>query len=73
MTPAESIVYQICEEIWPTANLPPAITVGPLLCGHCGTTEGVTLTVDPYARDIDGDESLYPMCSDCVNSRADDI
>jgi hypothetical protein len=42
-------------------------------CEGCKTTENVTFDADPYAHDIDGDDTPVWLCDECREQRADDI
>lgn len=42
-------------------------------CEFCGSTKNVSYGTDPYAQDIDGDDTEHHICATCHNERAADI
>jgi hypothetical protein len=42
-------------------------------CVGCGTTKNVTYGLDPYAHDVEGDDTKVYLCDTCRDNRADDI
>lgn len=39
----------------------------------CKDKPDVTMGLDPYSYEIDGDDTEYPLCEDCWEMRKDDI
>ena len=44
-----------------------------LICKSCGTTIGVSMQLDPFEYDINGDDTLYALCDNCAEESAMDI
>jgi len=43
-------------------------------CGCCGREKpDVSVRLDPYAADIDGEKNYWAMCDHCEEARRDDI
>jgi len=42
-------------------------------CEFCGTTEGVTLDVDPYDQDVNNVTRYVYACDSCLTERAAEI
>lgn len=45
-----------------------------LVCRWCGESKyDVRYRIDPYSYEICDDDNTYPLCDDCMHSRAMDI
>jgi len=44
-----------------------------LICCVCGTTENLEYGPDPYAEDVNGDDTAVWECFSCRQQSADDI
>ena len=45
-----------------------------MVCESCKKDKpDVTMRMDPYRNELEGDETLYPMCDDCERESARDI
>jgi hypothetical protein len=42
-------------------------------CDFCRAKKTITLGHDPYTHDLDGNDTLYWICSECIAQRAGDI
>ena len=54
-------------------TLLPEVTHEGQECDYCGSTENVTVTTDPYSKEIEDDLTELPLCQDCIDRRAEEI
>jgi hypothetical protein len=48
-------------------------SIYPLTCDDCGTTEGVLVTLCPFANEILHKEEYVELCSKCYHIRAEEV
>jgi len=67
----DSIVNEVIDELTIELNVKDAEPLDK--CEFCGSTDGVTKSIDPYQHEMNDDDTEYFMCPDCYEDKLGNI